>query len=255
MSAYQNLIEFKRQLIKNGLNLLFPAQCVNCDEGVDQPGSFCAQCWSQLTFITDPRCVQCGYPFEYHTDDNMKCASCLTNPPSFDSGVSVIQYDAASKASILAFKHADRTDLAPAFARWLVTAGNEAITNDALICPVPLHKKRLQKRRYNQAALLAKEVAELTNSRYVPDVIQRIKNTPSQGNKNAKDRIKNVKNAFRLNSKWRQTIVGKHIILIDDVYTTGATLNACAACLKKAEVNKVSILTLSRVVRASKIPI
>jgi ComF family protein len=255
MSAYANLIEFKQRLIENCLDLLFPAQCPNCQESVDQPGAYCAQCWSQLNFITDPRCVQCGYPFEYETDNDMKCASCLTNPPAFDSGISVMRYDDASKSSILAFKHADRTDLAPAFARWLAAAGSDIIETHSLFCPVPLHLKRIQKRRYNQSALLAKQVAKLSNGRYAADILQRIKNTPSQGSKNAADRIRNVKNAFQLNPNWQSGIIGKHVILIDDVYTTGATLNACAACLKQAGANKVSILTLSRVVRATKIPI
>ncbi|WP_159104385.1 ComF family protein [Sneathiella glossodoripedis] len=237
------------------MDLLFPSQCPGCREIVDKPGSFCASCWSELTFITDPKCSQCGYPFDYEEEVDMKCASCLTSPPAFDHAVSALKYDDAIRASILAFKHSDRTDLAPSFASWLTRIAKETIDPESVICPVPLHTKRLRQRKYNQAGLLAKTISDQLSLPYIPDLLIRVKNTPSQGTKSAKERVKNVRNAFKVNPAWDSENLPKHVLLVDDVFTTGATLNACATCLKEANVEKVTALTLSRVVRATKIPI
>ena len=237
------------------LDLMFPALCPNCSEVVGQAGAFCATCWSKLNFISDPKCFQCGYPFDFDNVPEMKCANCLTHPPEFDRGISVLQYDDHSKKAILAFKHADRTDLAPSFAKWLKRAGQEILTADAVLCPVPLHKSRLRGRRYNQSAMLAQCLAKESGLKFTSDLLLRTRNTDTQGGKNLDARHRNVKNAFKINPKRVSDAATKHVILIDDVYTTGATLNACAICLRKANVSTVSVLTLSRVVRTQTLPI
>lgn len=159
-----------------------------------------------------------------------------------------MQYDDHSKHAILAFKHADRTDLAPAFANWLSRAGQEILTSGATLCPVPLHMERLRQRRFNQSAMLAQYLAKKNDLNFASDLLQRTKNTQTQGGKN-------VKGAFEINKKWRSKTPPEHVILIDDVYTTGATLNACALCLRGANVKNISVLTLSRVVRTHILPI
>ncbi|OUR76515.1 hypothetical protein A9Q83_14185 [Alphaproteobacteria bacterium 46_93_T64] len=231
------------------LDTIFPALCPRCNEAVDEPGSLCADCWGQANFISPPTCFHCGYPFEYEVADDMLCGNCISNPPPFTRGLSVLHYDDVSRDMILAFKHADRTDRVPAFANWMSRTAAEILKDDVLIAPVPLHRKRLLKRRYNQSALLAQSIGNKTNRRVAVDLLLRSKDTSSQGGKNLKARFKNIRGAFSVNPVWQDTIKGEHILLIDDVYTTGATVSACASCLLRAGVRQIDILTLCRVVR------
>jgi len=237
------------------LDTLFPALCPRCNETVDMPGSLCSDCWSSVTFISAPKCGQCGLPFDYDVTDDMLCGNCITKPPPFSCGISVFRYDDNSRDMVLAFKHADRTDRAPAFAGWMKRAAIDILEKDPLIAPVPLHRKRLLKRRYNQAALLAKQLAKQTKGRLAVDMLLRTKDTASQGTKSMKARFRNVQGAFAIHPKWHPQIAGEHILLIDDVYTTGATLGACATCLLKAGAARVDILTLCRVVHPSSLSI
>lgn len=249
---FKNQIRFGASVI---LNTLFPALCPSCSEPVDEVGSLCANCWPLTEFISAPKCVQCGYPFDYTAAENMKCGTCLARPPSFQQGASVLKYDEHSRAPILAFKHADRTDMAPTFAKWMSRAGRDLLQPDCLITPVPLHSRRLLARRYNQSALLAQLIAKENRLKWSADLLIRKKNTPSQGGKSLKARFKNVQGAFSLNPKRKHQIPDAHVILIDDVFTTGATIEACASCLHQEGAAKVSFLTLSRVVRASALTI
>ncbi len=237
------------------LNTLFPALCPSCSEPVDEVGSLCGDCWTQTEFISAPKCAQCGYPFGYSVAENMKCGNCIAHPPSFQQGASVLKYDEHSRAPILAFKHADRTDMAPTFAKWMSRAGRDILKPDCLITPVPLHSRRLLARRYNQSALLAQLIAKENRLNWSADLLIRKRNTQSQGGKSLKARFKNVRGAFSVNGKWKHRITDAHIILIDDVFTTGATIEACASCLHQEGAAKVSFLTLSRVVRASALTI
>lgn len=231
------------------LDTLFPALCPCCNEPVDEPGSLCAPCWGQTNFISPPYCFQCGYPFEYEISGDMLCGNCIASPPPFTRGISVFQYDDASRHMVLAFKHADRTDRAPAFANWMSRAATDILGDDVIIAPVPLHPKRLRSRRYNQSALLAQNIAKIKGHRVAPDLLTRGRDTASQGGKSPKARFRNVKGAFSIHPKWQNLIDGEHILLIDDVFTTGATLSECAACLLQEGANQVDILTLCRVVR------
>ncbi|MEP3247098.1 MAG: ComF family protein [Sneathiella sp.] len=237
------------------LDLLFPAQCARCREPVGAAGSLCANCWPDVTFISAPFCEQCGYPFEYEVGTGMTCGNCLADPPPFTQGRSVLKYDAESRDMILSFKHADRTDQAPVFANWMVRTAGDILSEDVLITPVPLHSRRLIKRRFNQSALLAGAIAKITNKRLIQDLLIRKRATPSQGSKSFKGRFRNVKGAFSVNTRWLTKVKGEHVILVDDVYTTGATVAACSQCLLKAGAREVSVLTLCRVVRPARLSI
>lgn len=252
------IIKAKKILLRGGgtfLDILFPAQCPQCCDPVDVPGSLCANCWKEATFISPPFCAQCGYPFDYEVSSDMVCGSCLAAPPPFSKGRSVLKYDEHSRDMILAFKHADRTDQAPVFANWMARSAGDILSENPIIAPVPLHSHRLLKRRYNQSALLAKDLAAQSDKRVIPDLLIRTRATPSQGSKSFKGRVQNVKGAFSINSRWRGKINGEHILLIDDVYTTGATVSACSTCLLANGAAKVSVLTLCRVVRPSNLSI
>jgi ComF family protein len=232
------------------LNLLFPPLCVGCRAPVLEPHSLCATCWGSIAFLDGPACECCGYPFEIDPGPGTICTACLARPPAFVRARSVMRYDDGSKKLILALKRADRLDLAPAFGRWLDRSGRSLLAEADLIVPVPLHPRRLWQRRYNQSAILAQRLAKLTGKSAGPLLLRRIRETPSQGEMpSAKARRRNVRGAFRVPPEAAPTIRGKSILLIDDVFTTGATIDACARALKGAGAAKVLVLTLARVVR------
>jgi ComF family protein len=231
------------------LDLLFPPLCMACRAPVGEAG-FCAACWSGIHFLDGPACACCGLPFPVALEGENLCAACLAEPPAFDSARAILAYDDNSRGAILALKHADRLDLVPGFTRWLARAG-AAVRDDAdLIVPVPLHPWRLWRRRYNQAAELARRLARDWAMACDPHALIRGRATPSQGAMpSAKARRRNVQRAFQVRDP--AAVRGRRILLLDDVVTTGATVQACARALKRAGAAKVHVLALARVVKAS----
>lgn len=163
-----------------------------------------------------------------------------------------MRYDDKSRDLILALKRADRLDLVPAFAKWLAGTGREMLAQADVVVPVPLHRMRLWTRRFNQSAVLAQELSRGRDLAVDPFILERVRATPSQGEMpSAKARRRNVRGAFRIAPDRRDAVAGKAVLLIDDVFTTGATVGACARALKRAGAEKVMVLTLARVVRAA----
>ena len=182
---------------------------------------------------------------------DLTCAACLARPPVYSRARAVFRYDTA-RDLVLRFKHADRTDYAPTFATWMCRAGADLIENADMVIPVPLHRWRLLKRRYNQAAVLASAIARQSELQWMPNALTRTRATPSQGAMiSAKARRRNVLGAFTVDAALKSRLKGKRVLLIDDVMTTGATLEACARALRRAGASEISALTLARVVRAS----
>ncbi len=224
------------------LNIVFPAS----------PKAL-SQYWRKVTFIDEPCCHLCGRPFPFDQGAGALCARCTARPPAYDMGRSALQYDADSRPLILAFKHGGRTVQLDRFAKQMSRAGRRFKDADYIL-PVPLHPKRLARRSYNQAALLAKASAVYLAGDYAPDVLFRKKDTPSQGAQSGRGRYRNVQGAFEVSVSGREKIKGKNLILIDDVLTTGATAESCARTLKRAGAQKVWVLSLARVVRDEEIP-
>lgn len=240
------LQDFGQALVR----LIFPPQCLVCGAPVENRASLCPECWKAVHFLDGPVCAVCGAPFDVDPGDAAVCGACLAHPPAFATARAVLRYDDASKAPILALKHADRLDLAPMLARWMLRSGQELIIGADMVVPVPLHPVRLWRRRYNQAAELARFIARQSGRAYAPLVLQRRRATRSQGEMpSAKARRRNVRGAFMVPVVSRAAIQGRHILLIDDVLTTGATVDACARALKWAGAEKVSVLAVARVVR------
>lgn len=210
--------------------------------------------WQGLTFLDEPCCHSCGYPFEYFMGQGQICAPCMANPPNFDRARSALQYHVDSSPLILSFKHGGRTQNLKRFAQQMARAGRAFWPEADLIIPVPLHKSRLRKRRFNQAGLLGRAIASQTNIPFDPHSLKRHKFTVSQGSQTAKGRYRNVRGAFSVADENKPNIKGQNIVLIDDVYTTGATLEACTRALGRAGAEKVFALTLARVVRDQEIP-
>jgi ComF family protein len=161
-----------------------------------------------------------------------------------------MRYDEASKGPIIALKRADRLDLVPAFGRWLERSGRTLLGEADLIVPVPLHRFRLWHRRFNQAALLGATLSRMSGVPFDALVLGRTRPTASQGAMpSAKARRRNVRGAFKVAPERRGDLSGKTVLLVDDVFTTGATIDACARALKRGGAARVLVLTLARVVR------
>jgi ComF family protein len=232
------------------VDMILPPRCVVTGQAVDIQGMISPEAWKDLGFIAAPFCVCCGIPLEFEVEKDSFCASCVDEPPFFDSARSALTYNDTSRSIILRFKHADQIHIVHSFTPWLKRAGKEMLPKADFLIPVPLHRYRLLRRRYNQAALIAKALAVSERIPCLPDAMLRNRATPSQGHMRYNDRQKNVRNAFTVNTKHALKLVGKTVVLIDDVYTTGATVKECAKALRKAGVANVHVLTLARVVRS-----
>jgi ComF family protein len=228
------------------IDAFLPPQCLGCAAAVERPGQLCATCWAGINFIGPPQCACCGMPFELPMAPGTRCAACLSRPPSFDRARAAFAYQDIGRGLVLGFKMADRTYCAPAFAEWLARAGAELIADADLLVPVPLHRWRLFARRFNQSALVARELSRLSGAPWAPTALVRTRPTPSQTSLPAAKRRANVKGAFGVPGRARALIAGRHVLLIDDVLTTGSTANACAVALKKAGASTVDVLTLAR---------
>ncbi len=239
-----------RTVGRNALDLLYPPLCIACRSQVSEPGSLCASCWKDIEFLEGPACRCCGLPFDLDPGIDTLCAACLADPPSFDRACAVLRYDEKSRSPILALKHGDRLDLVPGFSRWLDRAGRALLNEADFIVPVPLHPGRLWKRRYNQAAELARHLGKAAGKPVAPLALRRVRATPSQGAMpSAKARRRNMRGAFQVPDSYLAAIHNRDILLVDDVLTTGATADACARVLKRAGAAKVNVLALARVVR------
>ncbi|NWH07695.1 MAG: ComF family protein [Alphaproteobacteria bacterium] len=232
------------------LDAAFPPQCLKCGTIIADAGALCDQCWPRLRFIEAPYCARCGVPFGYSAGEGALCGACSARPGRIALTRSVLHYDEESRDLVLAYKHGDRLDLAPSFARWMARQGREALAGSPLLVPVPLHWWRLFRRRHNQAASLAHALAREAGLCVIPDLLERVRATASQGDmRSARARRRNVAGAFRLNARAAARVRGAPIVLIDDVLTTGATLEACARVLLHTGSKEIRALTLARVVR------
>jgi len=239
---------YAKQLGRYVLDFVLPSQCLSCGSFVESSGALCADCWRELTFLSSPQCQVCGAPFSFALSQGLVCGACMADPPEFDRARAPLQYDEASRHLILAFKHADRHEGLTVFARWMAAASADLVDQADLIVPVPLHWQRLVSRRYNQAALLGHRLGKIIDRPVQPHFLERVKATPSQGGLGRRNRFRNMRGAFAVSSKGKAHVKGTHVLLIDDVLTTGATARACAAALKRAGAAKVDLLTLARVV-------
>lgn len=246
-----NTGQFLREAFSPLVDLVYPPRCPLCGEGIERQNGLCARCWGELVIPGEPCCANCRRPLPQSIDgDTAICAPCLADPPRHDGIVAGTIYNDASRRLVLSFKHGGRIALAPMMGG-LIAARLPPISPDALIVPVPLHRHRLWHRGYNQAALLARELARRTEAILVVDALVRTKATPTLGGLNKAERKRALSGAVQVRPRRKALVAGRDVILVDDVLTSGATTSACVSALMKAGAGRVKIACFARVLGES----
>jgi ComF family protein len=241
--AFGQLRRIGRALV----DIVLPPRCLSCGGIVEEPEALCGRCWGGIVFFAPPWCARCGLPFPHPVGDGAVCPDCARDKRNWDRARSVLRYDKMSRPLILGLKHADHTHAAGAFGRWMHRGGGEVLAGADLVMPVPLHWTRLARRRYNQSALLAYAIRAAGGPPVAADWLVRHRRTPMQGHMGPGARERNVRGAFAL--RPGRDVDGKRLVLIDDVLTTGATVDECARILKRNGAQFVGVLTLARALR------
>lgn len=238
-----------RRASRSIVDALVPPQCPVSGEPVGEPALLSGPGWQQLGFIEAPFCPGCAVPFAVDHGPGVRCGRCVGAASALSQTRAALIYDDISVPLVVAFKHGDRTDYAPLLARLMVRAGDGLFRPGAVLMPVPLHVRRLRARRYNQAALLSQHVAAATGLAVDVESLIRQRHTPPQKDLTPDARKRNVAGAFAIRPARADAIKGQHVILVDDVFTTGSTLTACASRLRRAGAARVDALVLARVVK------
>jgi ComF family protein len=233
------------------LDLAYPPQCVACTAITSQPATLCAHCWRQMPFIARPYCERLGSPFAVDLGGPLLSPAAIADPPVFDRARAVALHDGAARDLVHKLKYGDRQELAIAMGRLMATSADEVFANADVLVPVPLHWTRLWQRRFNQAAALAKVISRETGLSMEPALLRRRKRTLRQVGLTRPQRQQNLQGAFVVPESARATLMGKRVVLIDDVMTTGSTANASARALLKGGAAAVDFVTFSRVVTGS----
>ncbi len=231
------------------LRMIYPYQCLTCAEFVEDDFALCGSCWRDTAFIRGLTCKTCGVPLPGEDDGSQsRCDDCLRVARPWSNGAAALMYRNNGRKLVLALKHGDRTELARPAAQWMSAALGE-IDPNTLVIPVPLHWLRFLKRRYNQAALLAKQVAHLNNLEFLPDALQRVKPTKALDGHSRDARFAALENTIHAHPRRADALNGKRVLLVDDVMTSGATLAAATEACMAAGVVHVDVLVLARVAK------
>jgi ComF family protein len=243
------------QTLEFALNIALPPLCPSCREPLGGGVGLCAQCWAKLSFIEPPYCARLGIPFVYDPGPGLLSMEAIANPPAYDRARAAVRYDDVAKTLVHAYKYSDRLELAPLMGRWMARAGRELFAEADGLIPVPLHWKRLWARRFNQSATLAAEIGKIAALPVVNGALLRARPTPQQVGLSRSQRADNVQGAFRIAGEDKAAIRNRRLILIDDVLTSGATVDACTRALLRAGAAHVDVLVFARVVGPAKSPI
>jgi ComF family protein len=230
------------------LDIALPPLCPSCREPLGDGVGLCAPCWSKLALIEKPYCARLGIPFAYDPGPGILSMEAIAAPPAYDRARAAVRYDDVARALVQRFKYSDRLDLAPMMGRWMARAGRELLDGADALLPVPLHWRRLWARRFNQAAALAGTISEISGVPVQHGAILRARATAQQVGLSRPQRADNVQGAFRVPAEQKAHIAGKRLVLIDDVLTSGATVDTCARALLRAGAAHVDVLVFARVV-------
>lgn len=268
--------------MKAVLQLFFAPQCLSCGVTIFDEGGLCPDCWRDCDFISGLACDQCGAPLPDDGtgfgiepsgtsatgpprpaegannleaasphDTGSRCDDCREHMRPWQGGRAAVVYSGTGRGLVLALKHGDRPDLAPALGAWIARAAADLIRPGMIVVPVPTHPRRLMRRRYNQAALLAAQLASHHGLRHEPGLLIRRRHTPMLENADFVQRYANLDQAIAVNPRHKTRLTGQHVLLVDDVMTSGATLSSCTQVLQQAGAGQVSIATLARAVKAT----
>lgn len=239
-------------VLKGALRLVYPPQCLGCGAAVAEEGGLCAGCWREAAFITGAACHRCGVPLPdagLGAVEDLVCDDCAVTARPWDRAAAALVYAGTGRTLALALKHGDRPDLAPALGRWLAVAATPLLAPDMVVVPVPVHPRRLLKRRYNQAALLAGQVARAHGLVHRPSALRRLRHTPMQDHRGVTDRFANQHGAIAVAAREASRLAGRPVLLVDDVMASGATAAAAAEALAIAGAGPVSVAVLARAVK------
>jgi ComF family protein len=238
-----------RAAFRSGMDVALPPNCLACGRRVSADGALCAACWGSLRLIEKPYCAQLGIPFAYDLGPNVLSAEAIADPAPFERCRAVAAYDDTSRRLVHGLKYRDRVELARWMGVWMARAGHEVVAEADVIVPIPLHRRRLWWRRFNQSAMLAAAIAGESAKAVNAHALKRVKSTRQQVGLTASERDENVRGAFLVARADRPAIEGRRVLLVDDVYTTGATVKAATRALLRAGAGAVDVLVFARVVR------
>ena len=234
------------------LDVALPPLCPSCREPLGDGAGLCAACWSKLSLIEPPYCARLGIPFVYDPGPGLLSMEAIANPPAYRRARAAVRYDEVAKTLVHGFKYSDRLDLAPMMGRWMARAGRELLSGADGLVPVPLHWRRLWGRRFNQSAALAGVISDIAGVPVLHGALKRVRATRQQVGLSQAQRAENVQGAFRIDAQGKAAVAGRRLILIDDVLTSGATVDTCARALLRAGAAQVDVLVFARVVAAAK---
>ena len=244
-----------RAALRAALDVALPPLCPSCRAPLGDGVGLCADCWSKLSLIEPRYCARLGIPFTYDPGPGLLSMEAIADPPAYDRARAAVRYDDIARALVLSFKYGDRLDLAPMMGRWMARAGRELVSDADALLPVPLHWRRLWARRFNQSAALAGAIADISGLPLLHGALKRVRATPQQVGLSKTERADNVQGAFRVPADEKTAVAGRRLVLIDDVLTSGATVDACARALLRAGAAHVDVLVFARVVAAIRTPI
>jgi ComF family protein len=235
-----------RGVLRAALDLALPPLCAACREPVEGKG-LCPACWSKLSFITRPYCERLGIPFVYDPGPGILSMEAIASPPAYHRARAAVRFDEISRALVHALKYGDRLDLAPMLGRWTTNAGRELLAEADALVPVPLHWRRLWARRFNQSAMLAAAISKESGVPVAAGALKRVRATAQQVGLSRTERAANIQGAFKVPPDGKAAVAGRRLVLVDDVLTSGATVEGCARALLRAGAANVDVLVFARV--------
>jgi ComF family protein len=230
------------------VDIVYPPACIACHAATAAPRMLCAECWSRFRLIERPYCERLGTPFEIDSGAGLLSPAAVADPPTYERARAVARYDDIARLLVRRLKYGDRLDLAATLGAWMARAGAELLRDADLIVPVPLHRRRLTARRFNQAWLLADRVGRLSGVKADPFLLARRRHTRQQVGLTRAERLSNLSGAFHVPEEAKARIMGLRVLLVDDVLTTGSTVNLAAKVLLRVGAKAVDVLVFARVV-------
>lgn len=254
-SLFARMAKFGRAALGVVLDAALPPLCASCRTPLSDVGGLCPACWSHVSFIAPPYCERLGIPFAYDPGPGILSMEAIADPPAYGRARAAVRYDDIARDLVHRLKYGDRLDLATSMGRWMARAGRELLDDADALVPVPLHWRRLWGRRFNQAAVLAKAAAADSGVPVLTAALRRMRATTQQVGLSRSARATNVQGAFAVTKEGKAAIYRKRLVVVDDVLTSGATVDACAKALLHAGASNVDVLVFARVVATVRVPI